>query len=96
MSHDRGCPCGREPYEYHECRDSTCMKAKKDDEMRIEPRLSKSQYVWEKADGTCVIVEDPIKIVGRDDFTVGEDKFYRLGEEVAVQASIVKVGKAYR
>lgn len=26
MSHDRGCPCGREPYEYQDCQDPTCSK----------------------------------------------------------------------
>lgn len=24
MSHDRGCSCGREPYEYEDCTDETC------------------------------------------------------------------------
>ena len=26
MSHDRGCPCGKEPYEYADCVDSSCLK----------------------------------------------------------------------
>ena len=26
MSHDRGCPCGRESYDYATCEDSTCNK----------------------------------------------------------------------
>jgi hypothetical protein len=27
LSHDRGCPCGREPYEYEDCRMQECPKA---------------------------------------------------------------------
>jgi hypothetical protein len=30
MSHDRGCPCGKEFYEYEECKDRTCPKKKRD------------------------------------------------------------------
>lgn len=26
MSHDRGCCCGREPYDYDDCRDPKCCK----------------------------------------------------------------------
>jgi len=26
MSHDRGCPCGKEPYEYDECRKASCTR----------------------------------------------------------------------
>jgi len=26
MSHDRGCPCGREPYEYEDCTNEVCWK----------------------------------------------------------------------
>lgn len=26
MSHDRGCPCGREPYEYNDCTRSDCIR----------------------------------------------------------------------
>jgi bifunctional NMN adenylyltransferase/nudix hydrolase len=29
MSHDRGCPCGRESYEYADCTDKTCNKKPK-------------------------------------------------------------------
>jgi bifunctional NMN adenylyltransferase/nudix hydrolase len=29
MSHDRGCPCGRESYEYTDCTDKTCNKKPK-------------------------------------------------------------------
>ena len=29
MSHDRGCPCGREKYEYADCTDKTCNKKPK-------------------------------------------------------------------
>ena len=29
MSHDRGCPCGRESYEYAECKDTSCNKKPK-------------------------------------------------------------------
>lgn len=29
MSHDRGCPCGRESYEYADCKDTTCNKKPK-------------------------------------------------------------------
>lgn len=35
MSHDRGCPCGREPWEYPECRDEGCIK---------QPSLEKSDW----------------------------------------------------
>ena len=36
MSHDRGCGCGREPYEYHECTDATCRRG-------IEARRAREQ-----------------------------------------------------
>ena len=26
MSHDRGCPCGKERWEYKECTDPTCIR----------------------------------------------------------------------
>ena len=26
MSHDRGCPCGRESYEYEDCKEASCFK----------------------------------------------------------------------
>lgn len=29
MSHDRGCPCGREFYEYAECEDASCNRKPK-------------------------------------------------------------------
>jgi bifunctional NMN adenylyltransferase/nudix hydrolase len=29
MSHDRGCPCGRESYEYADCKDNSCNKKPK-------------------------------------------------------------------
>jgi bifunctional NMN adenylyltransferase/nudix hydrolase len=29
MSHDRGCPCGRESYEYADCKDASCNKKPK-------------------------------------------------------------------
>lgn len=29
MSHDRGCPCGREPYEYNDCTVYMCFKKEK-------------------------------------------------------------------
>ena len=63
---------------------------------KTEPPLKISQYVWVKSDGSCVIIDDPIKVSRSEEFSVGDDKFYRLGEEVAVQVSIVKVGKTYR
>lgn len=28
MSHDRGCPCGKEFYEYEDCTDTSCNKRK--------------------------------------------------------------------
>lgn len=37
MSHDRGCPCGREPYEYNDCENRKCTrKDMEEDTVRLE------------------------------------------------------------
>lgn len=43
MSHDRGCPCGREKYEYEECKGKHSMKQEK-------------RYVRVRNDGTAHIL----------------------------------------
>ena len=35
MSHDRGCPCGREKYEYEECEKSDCMRRPKTNDCNV-------------------------------------------------------------
>ena len=37
MSHDRGCPCGKEMGEYHECEKSDCFKS-----------YARTKYIWDK------------------------------------------------
>lgn len=36
MSHDRGCYCGREKYEYDDCPDATCDRRSKEKTLTIE------------------------------------------------------------
>jgi hypothetical protein len=35
MSHDRGCACGLEPYEYIDCKDLSCMRRQRAIEARV-------------------------------------------------------------
>jgi hypothetical protein len=37
MSHDRGCPCGRERWEYDECMRATCYKRADEDDVKMAP-----------------------------------------------------------
>lgn len=37
MSHDRGCPCGRERYEYEDCPENDCYKKSKPVEIGGNP-----------------------------------------------------------
>ena len=37
MSHDRGCPCGKEFYEYEECEDPTCNRRPKKNDCNVVP-----------------------------------------------------------
>lgn len=44
MSHDRGCPCGREFYEYQECQESNCYKREKRVETANDRQVGGSHY----------------------------------------------------
>lgn len=37
MSHDRGCACGRDKYEYNECSDPTCTQQTKKNDCNVVP-----------------------------------------------------------
>lgn len=38
MSHDRGCSCGKEPYEYRDCKDIYCSRSPLFDEVAFAAR----------------------------------------------------------
>lgn len=46
MSHDRGCSCGREPYEYSECREVNCLKRSLSSASSAATTTTVMQFDW--------------------------------------------------
>ena len=57
MSHDRGCPCGKEFYEYNDCTDSSCNRKPKQamSSMRPDSETIRRQYENNKRDALVFI-----------------------------------------
>lgn len=57
MSHDRGCPCGKEFYEYNDCTDSSCNRKPKQamSPMRPDSETIRRQYENNKRDALVFI-----------------------------------------
>lgn len=45
MSHDRGCPCGRESYDYNECPEPNCRKRPRP-QLKTTPSYPSPNWVW--------------------------------------------------
>lgn len=87
MSHDRGCPCGRERGEYDECTKPDCYKGTRT--MKTE-----KQYLWVKEGRAPMFVTDLIALYKDRDFDPNEDKIYEIGPEVKLELN-VKVTPAH-
>jgi hypothetical protein len=61
MSHDRGCPCGKEPYEYRDCKDRTCSRSP-----MFDPAYARAQRAGTKVSETVTFqpAAQPIVITG--------------------------------
>lgn len=101
MSHDRGCHCGREPYEYIDCVKPDCVKKVKSVTQQIKEYAEKSNerertmikkehelYVWIRSDGKVSIIDDPVEVYQRSDFDKAGDHIHLLGEEVEVRVTV--------
>ena len=84
MSHDRGCSCGKEPYEYDDCTLINCFKREKT-VIKQEPE----RYVWIRANGDATVIDtDIVELWQSPSFDREKDRIYRLGEEVEVKVSV--------
>jgi hypothetical protein len=96
MSHDRGCHCGREPYEYDQCNDQTCAKTSRSFK---QPNTS-VKYIWERAGSVqpdYVDQDDMIVITQRADYDPDTDRFFQVGNEVHVKITVeIKPKTVYR
>ena len=63
MSHDRGCPCGREKWEYDECSKENCYKNKKTEQQKRNEDIEKK----------CI---DLIRFIATDFIELSYDKAY--------------------
>lgn len=89
MSHDRGCPCGRERDEYDTCAKEDCYKSTRTMTMKTE-----KQYLWVKEDRAPMFVTDLITLYKDRDFDPNMDKIYEIGPEVKIELN-VKVTPAH-
>lgn len=89
MSHDRGCPCGRESYEYNECKERNCMKNNR-------TMVNEKRYVRvSKSGGPKILTKQELESeIMIDD----HDQYFELGREVEVKktASVVPKDATYR
>lgn len=83
MSHDRGCSCGKEFYEYKDCTESNCAKKERTVTLKTE-----KQYLWVKEDRAPVFVTDLIALFNDRDFDANIDKIYEIGPEVKLELNI--------
>ena len=94
MSHDRGCHCGKERYEYDDCDWPTCTKSikttGKQKTMKTEQR-----YVVFYNDGTDghIVTDDPVKLYLTGDINPDEDTIYELGNEVKLDIKVTPITK---
>ena len=93
MSHDRGCPCGRESDEYDACPNEDCYKRTR----TMTPKEHK-RYVWIRADGEAKIIDtDIVELWQGPYFDKDKDRIYELGAEVEIKVTVsVKNKTVYR
>ena len=94
MSHDRGCPCGRERDEYDTCPKEDCYKRTRTMTMKTEPK----RYVWIRPDGEAKIIDtDIVELWQGPYFDQEKDRIYELGAEVEIKVTVsVKNKTVYR
>ena len=97
MSHDRGCPCGKERNEYDSCKEENCNKRNDTVERTMSLNTSK-RYVWIRADGEAKIVDtDIVELWQGPYFDREKDRIYELGNEVEIKVTVeVKKKTVYR
>jgi hypothetical protein len=83
MSHDRGCPCGRESDEYDTCPKDDCYKRTRTMTMKTEKK-----YLWVKEDRAPMFVTDLIALYKDRDYDPNTDKIYEIGPEVKIELSV--------
>lgn len=100
VSHDRGCPCGKEKGEYNSCTDSRCFKKVKSIAEQIKDYAEKAneseknmiernkKYVWIRANGDVKLIDDPVAVWLSDEFDKDSDQIFSLGNEIEVNFSI--------
>jgi len=97
VSHDRGCPCGKERNEYDSCKEKNCYK--RDNTMeRTMIKQEPERYVWIRADGEAKIIDtDIVGLWQSPSFDNKKDRIYLLGEEVEIKVTVeVKNKTVYR
>jgi hypothetical protein len=107
MSHDRGCHCGKEPYEYRDCRDRECARSPVYDPVHHAKEACRRLgriYVPGKAPLDCprdVAARPPVtfepkvppQVVRLAEFTVGRGKRVLLvGQEGRSHSECLPVG----
>lgn len=102
MSHDRGCPCGREKGQYNECPDPACIRRETknrcegDHSMKVNRGINlneEKRYVRVLADGTAhILTLQELKNVPES------VTLYELGPEVKVvtKVEVVPTKPVYR
>lgn len=93
MSHDRGCAaCGKEPYEYGDCKEPACMKSNRTMAVNSEKR-----YVLVGLGGTTAEIYSQ-KELESSDVNTETYTIYELGPEVEIkkQISIEPKNTVYR
>lgn len=83
MSHDRGCSCGREPYDYNDCTVINCYKREKT-VINNEPK----QYLWVKEGRAPMFVIDLVELYKDRNFDSAKDKVYEVGAEVKLELNV--------
>lgn len=101
MSHDRGCPCGRE-FNYEECVDPHCLRKKTrkkdcegDHTMKVNRGINlneEKRYVLirENSDLPPVILNDQEELIRsfNSNLRKDSDRYYEIGQEVKVKTTI--------
>jgi len=93
MSHDRGCPCGRESYDYDTCNKDDCMKKERWTRFKTN-KTNKTkdeqlkQYIWVRPGKELMFVTDVIALYKDSKFSPNTDKLYEVGAEVEVEVSV--------
>lgn len=98
MSHDRGCPCGREKLEYNECPDPACIRRETKNDCKGNHTNrginlnEEKRYVLirENSDLPPVILDGQHELVNsfNSNLRKDSDQYYELGPEVKVETTI--------